>query len=62
MLDIVDFTLTEGNIMAGVVIPPLNYPYVTAFSYGRKGPNNKAIVMIGPMASTSNTFDESQTK
>ena len=48
--------------MAGVVIPPLNYPYVTAFSYGRKGPNNKAIVMVGPMASTSNTFDESQTK
>ena len=41
---------------------PSNYPFVTPFSYGRNGPNDKTIVMFGPMASTSNTFDESQPK
>ena len=44
------------NIKAGGEIPH----QITPFSFGRNGPNNPTIVMFESMASTSNTYDESQ--
>ena len=49
-----------GNSGVEGVIPHHTTLYVTPLQYGRNGPNNRQIVIFGPMSSTAIKADKAQ--